>query len=410
MWIPFIPLFAAGVLLRVYQALFDPKGADVGLVSGGSITLGFAAIIILTFVILGVMSFLDKRTSALYEIKKNIPAGICAVAAGAFLFAGAVTSFMQGINIIMIVDVVVSVVGGAAIIVMGISSLSGKNIANGRPVLIAMTAICIFVKTFLTFLGDTSIASESRDMTDLVVMAFATMFLFNCSMVYLHIKGRNAVKGCFLYGMPLLLTSTAYTLAHTIDDLKMGTFSFIENVEMYEFFAIALFALFFLLELSFNAKERSKEEYEEAGIDPAKHMLEPEEEEIEVDPDSVIHLTDDPLMLQAEEAMKSLDDNAADLNDISKFDGNYESDEQNIEPDLADFNEEEDTEAYAPDIHTEEEFLPQEEAEASESDNYDGKAEETSNEAQNDVSPDDELSDIDIDSINRLISELTNEG
>lgn len=401
MWIPFIPLFAAGVLLRVYQALFDPKGADVGILSGGSITIGFAAIIILTFVILGVMSLLDKSTSALYEIKKNTPAGICAIAAGALVFAGAAASFMRGVNVGVIIDVVMSVVGGVAIIIIGISSLLGKNIANSRPTLIAMSAIWGFVRTFITFLGDTSVATESRDMTDFVIMAFATMFLFNYSMVYLHIKGKNAVKSCFLYGMPLVLASTAYTLSHTICDLKRGTFSFIENLGTYQFFAIALFALFFLLELSVNAKERSKEEYEEAGIDPTKHMLEPEED-IEVDPGSVIHLTGDPLVNDGEEETKSADDDADDLSDISTIGKKQEKGKK-----TSAFTQ---SNSYSKSMDTsaEKEFLPSKEAEDSLSGKYDGKA-GSSSKAKNGVNADDEFSDIDIDGINRLISELTHE-
>lgn len=60
------------------------------------------------------------------------------------------------------------------------------------------------------------------------------------------------------------------------------------------------------------------------------------------------------------------------------------------------------------DTYAEKEFLPRDEAEDSVSVEYDGKA-GISSTAQNGVNADDELSDIDIDSINRLISELTHE-
>lgn len=422
MWIPFIPLFMSGVLLRVYQAMFDPKGANAGLMEGGAITIGFAAIAIVTFLVIAIMSLLDKRTSAFYDVKKNIPAGVFAIIAGAFLFAGTVTSFLQGIDAAVLIDGLMSILGGAAIIIMGISSLSGNNKAKDMPVFMVMPALWGFTRTFITFLGDTAISTESKDMTDIVYMAFATMFLFSAAMVYTNIKGKNAVKGCFVYGLMTILITTAYTAAHLIYDLKNGSYSFIDNVETYQFFAIALFALFFLIELSYGVKERSKEEYEEDGIDTAKFGDVYEESEEDIDPDSLIKLSDDPLMLQAEEAMRcaqgsvisedelkrykdSIQDaldsgeysDIGDFDSAEKYDEQYDADDE--EPQSADFVETEYNEEHESDNQE------------IESDEKEVDAENKTDSASTDTMADDydDISDIDLDSIEKLISEITGE-
>lgn len=394
MWIPFIPLFVGGVLLRVYQALFDSKGVDIGLMSGGAITLGFAAIVIVTVLTLAIMSRLDRKTSAYYAIKKNAPAGIFAIVAGAFLFADSVTSVMHGMDLNIIIDAIMSVAGGVSIIVLGISSFSGNNKAKDMPVLMVLPVLWGFARTFLTFLSDTTISSESRDMTDLVYMVLMTLFLFNCSMVYINLKGRHAVKACFIYGLPAILVSTAYTLSHTIFQLKNGSFSFIDNVRTYEFFALSLFALFFLIELSRGALERSDKEYEDAGIDRTK-VIEPLVQfEENVDPESLIKLTDDPIMQQAEETMMSVDEysSAEYAKELEQYKDEVYSKYAEEKP------EQDDAEAYC-------NSKPQEESDSV----NEADTEPQQQQADAPTESDGDYGDIDLDSINRLISELTGE-
>lgn len=393
MWIPFIPLFAGGVLLRVYQALFDPKGADVGLMSGGAITLGFAAIVIVTFLTLAVMSALDRKTSAYYAIKKNAPAGVFAIIAGAFLFADAVTSVMHGMDLSIIADAIMSVVGGISIIVMGISSFSGKNKAKDMSALMLLPSLWCFTRVFLTFLSDTTISSESRDMTDLVYMVLMTLFLFNCSMVYINLKGRHAVKACFIYGLPAILVSTAYTLAHTISQLKSGSFSFIDNVRTYEFFVLSLFALSFLIELSRGALERSDKEYEEAGIDRGKTSESAVKLEENVDAEALLKFSEDPIMRQAEEMMMSVDEYSSGIS-VKEL-------EQYNDEAVAKDNGEESEE---PDAQADDSNEPQEVGDS----NIEA---EPQNETDSDTeaNTDSEYGDVDLDGINRLISEITGE-
>lgn len=427
MWIPFIPLFVGGVLLRVYQALFDPKGVDVGVTGGGAITAGFAAIIIAMFLIVLVMSALDRRTSAIYQVKKNLSAGAFAIIAGALLFADAVTSFTQGITIYVVIDGIMTLVGGLAIIVMGISSLSGNNKAHSLPGLMIMAPLWGFARTFIMFLNDTTISTESRDMTDIVIMVFATLFLFNCAMIYTNIKGKHAVKNSFLYGMPLVILSVAYAVSHTIWDLRLGVYSFIGSVKAYEYLAIGLFALFLLVEMSRGAVERSKEEYEDAGIDPSKMNVEPVLIHTEIDPDSVIYLSDDPIMLKAQETLENIDESFITEHDLSRYKEGLEDADQdsepvdlNVRPDDEDSDDEnffgefveddqaeelveEQQEAYdedvLPDTLPEEDITEGESADAQQDDDFDV-----------DNSDDVDIDDIDLDSINRLIMELTGEG
>lgn len=438
MWLPFIPLLAAGVLLKVYQALFDPKGADVGLAHGGAVTIGFAAIIIAAFVITGIISYMDKRTSALYEIKRNPLAGGFAIASGALMFVDSANTLMSGLTAVNMIDAAMTVVGAVALILMGISSFSGSNRTKSAAWLMLMPVIWGVVRTFVTFVSDTTVASESRDMMDIVFMVLGTFFLFNCGMVYVNVSGKNAVKGCFLYGMPFILTSFGYTLSHTIYQIRTGSFDFMENIRTLEFFAIALYALFFLIELTKNASQRSKEEYERAGIEMKP---ESEKEEIEIDEsfEGQFSLVDDPLMKQAEKTMEDVKDDRDKIQEIKELKATledeghrFDDDEANVEPSL-DLNDKLSLENEAEPCEeaqyaeTESELIPEAEAESTAESEAEAIKTETENTAQAEASEDKakeeksaaaaqailddyDISSIDMDGIDRLIKELSEEN
>ncbi len=407
MWIPFIPLFVSGVMLKLYQAIFDPNGVNAGLLSGGSITIGFAVIVIAAFIILLLISASDKATSPRYEIKRNIPAGIFALLAAVFLIADAVTMFFGGINIQVLIDAVFSLGGAIGISVIGISSLTGENRAKSAPALMLLPALWGFARTFISFLNDTRISSESKDMSDIVFMAFATMFLFNCGMLYLKLVVKHAVKGSFVYGMMLILVSVAYTVSHTVYDLRNGVFSLSSYFGVYEFFFLSLFALFLLIELTRGMRERTRKEYEEAGIVKKKEEEEDEEEEYQAE-FSLEEQSEDPLMRKAEQSMKSIDRDESDEIVRQLANGSIDDPEMlvNIREEYLD-DDDEYTDAYAESDSN---------APANEVDYDNEYPEDYDNDEVSDISgqkPEEGGNgsyDVDLNDINRLIDEITGDS
>ncbi len=406
MWIPFIPLLVCGVMLKMYQALFDPKGVDVGLVTGGKLAIGFGAVVIVTFLLLFIIAKLDKKTSTYYNVKRNIPAGVCAVIAAALMFMDAVTMFSTGVNIINLIDALFTVLGGIGIIMMALHSTVGANKDKKLSWLMAvLPALWGFARTIITFINDTTIASESRDMTDIVYMAATTMFFFCCGMVYAgvmgSVMGRNAVKGCFVYGMTTILVSVAYTASHTAYQIKSGTLDFMSNLRMYEFCAIALFALFLLIELTKGMGVRSREEYEALGISPKKAVDEDEDED---DGEYYAGLaleekTSDPIMLEAERTLKSAvgEDDTREL--IEKYSSEISSNAPELDLDSVNFGEE---------------YIDDDDVDGEENMTYvdyitDGSEVEKAAEDETTVGSASDISDIDVDlkNIDKLINEIT---
>ena len=146
--------------------------------------------------------------------------------------------------------------------------------------------------------------------------------------------------------------------------------------------------------MSRGACERSDKEYEEAGIDRNKFQEPLVEFEENVDPDSLIHLSDDPIMQQAEETMMSVDEysTGTSAEELERYkDEVYEK----YSGASVDDSAQEDTAA-----------VPQEEQPDEVPQEKEASPEQADDTPSGDSSYD-ELDDIDLDSINRLISELT---
>ena len=134
-WIPFIPVAVLSIILRLYQKLFVDSQIDTGFLSSDMIWFVYAGLVGLLFIVLLLLSALDKRTSAHYTIKTNFFAGLFGVIASAVIIfeAGMKGAQLLSEGIVALsepLDVVFSVLGGIALLVMGASSFAGKNFAK----------------------------------------------------------------------------------------------------------------------------------------------------------------------------------------------------------------------------------------------------------------------------------------
>lgn len=260
-WIPFIPITVLSVVLRVYQLLFIQKGVDTGFLTSDAIWLIYACMVAVLFIVLAILSVADKKTSPNYTPKTNILGGIFAILTGAALIysvgynVGAFSADSGTFSVSGFVDVFFGILGCIALEFMGFSSLTGKNIAKKMGVFSVAAPLWCCVKMVTTFISYTKQSVNSRDMTNLFVMAFLTLALFNISMLYQNVKTKNPVKGAILYGMPGFVVTIVYAVADAINQITAnGTYDVMGSIDVLVFVLLALYVLCIIFELTFNAK------------------------------------------------------------------------------------------------------------------------------------------------------------
>lgn len=279
-WIPFIPLVFGVVLLRIYQVLFVESNIDTTLMDANTMTLIYGGGIALLLILVGILSLTDKKTSPVYMVNKNFLGGVFAIVAGAIISFDAVLMFLSCYNggivdITKVINAVFSILGAVAFIFMGLVSVTGKNFLKKMPAFMLIPAIWSCARLIITFMSYTTIAVASKDVTDLIYMVFTTLFLFNASMVYIGLQGKNPVKACFIYGMPAIASILAYNGALITKQISSGgTFDVMANLQCFEYLALALFMVFFLLELTSRAKEKEEVQQTAEATVPTVEELE----------------------------------------------------------------------------------------------------------------------------------------
>ena len=295
-WIPFIPVAVLSIILRLYQKLFVDSGIDTGFLSSDMIWLVYAGMVGLLFVVLLLLSAIDRKTSAHYTIKKNFFAGLFAVVAAALIIFDAGMNAGQMLSdglqsLSQLIDVLFSILGGVAILVMGTSSFSGRNFAKKMGVFSVVAPIWCCIQLVLTFIEYTKQSVNAFDMTNLFFMAFMTLTIFNLSMAYQKVDCKNPVKGTVVYGMPAFIVTIVYAVANLIDQLKINsTYDFMNSLDILAFVALALYTLFMMIEFTNNAKNNTEykpiQEIQEAVEQPTvriKNEVEEEKNKLEND-------------------------------------------------------------------------------------------------------------------------------
>lgn len=333
-WIPFIPVAVLSVILRLYQKLFVDSGIDTGFLSSDIIWLVYAGLVGFLFIVLLLLSAADKKTSAHYIIKCNFFAGLFAVLASALIIFDAGMNAGQMLSdglqsLSQVIDILFAVLGGIAILIMGLSSFSGKNFARKMGVFSVIAPVWCCVKLVFTFIEYTKQSVNAFDMTNLFYMAFMTMTIFNLSMAYQKVDCKNPVKGTIVYGMPAFVVTIVYAMANLIDQLQTsGTYDFMNCLDILAFVAMAFYVLFMMIEFTANAKEKTEEAVQEVELveQPTvrtKHEVEEENSKSENDH---IEITDVEDNVNKEldgvdniiEAMSKEDKNPEKYNPLSK--------------------------------------------------------------------------------------------
>ncbi len=262
-WIFFIPVAIVSVVLRVYQLLFVDKGIDKNFLNSGRIWLVYAGLVALLYIVLLILCVADKKTSQYYQPKSNLLAGVLGIlSAGTLIFnagmqAGALFSANATGNtpVVLMINAIFGILGGVILLLMGISSFSGKNLVRKTGIFSSLTAIWACIQLVTTFISYTKHSIHEYDMTNLFYMAFLTLALLHLSMMYQGVAFKNTVKGTLLYGMPGFVTVTVYTVADALKQYdNSGMYDILGSLDTVTFMLIGLYILCMMIEMTVHAK------------------------------------------------------------------------------------------------------------------------------------------------------------
>lgn len=259
-WIPFIPVTLIMIFLKYIETTLSADETFMGLdIIGLRYTVIALVPILLILCIL--ISLFDRKTSPFYLVNRNIGAALFTFIAAVAVMFKSVMSIMNilssgNISVIDLVTAIIGIIAGIAILFMASYHLSGKNYSSSLGVLMLFPALWAAFELILIFLSYTTISVLSKDMLDLICFALIALFLFTDSMVLGSMEGKNPVKRCFIYGMPTVAATFAYTTYQAITYINTESLEISDVANTITIFAIGAYALFEIIELTFKANTK----------------------------------------------------------------------------------------------------------------------------------------------------------
>ena len=262
--IPFIPVALAMIGLKLMGLLgLDSDGLFMGM-NKMNIAYVVIGLTLALFLICVIINIFDRKTAPVYEVSKNPIAGIFAVLSGIVVLG---TSFIKVVNstfdseyyIMMVICALLAIPAAIALILMCKVHFTGKSTVSGVATLYIFPALWGCAELVSEFLAATKVSISSNDMTPLFCYIFLTLYFFSHSMIVSRIKGRNPVKACFIYGLPFAAISLAFGIYTVCTAL-------VENMDMQQillgaqFVVLGLYALSFLVEMSFGTMTKDEVE------------------------------------------------------------------------------------------------------------------------------------------------------
>lgn len=261
--IPFIPAALFMMFLKYTEAGLAENETFMGL---HSIQLSYLAVGIgaALFLICVAVNIFDKKTAQFYSLAKNPVCAVFAFLAGILIACEGAFAIMNDVSagtfsVFPLIGSAFSVLGAIAFIYVASCHFSGKNCQNSAAVLVLLPALWGCVKLLVSFLSYTTRSVLSTDMIGLICYVFITLFFFSNAMVLSNLEGRNPVKGCYIYGLPMIACLLAYSTKLIMENaVATGSFDFKELLLPAGFLSLAVYALAFLIELTLKCRTKDQ--------------------------------------------------------------------------------------------------------------------------------------------------------
>lgn len=252
-WITAVPVCVFTILVKVLQPLGVHFPFDDYIVSYSVI-----AVILAMFVVNIIFIATDKKTSPVYILNRNIPASLFALLSSVFVTAYSVLAIIQilqagAINFVAIVTAGFGVLSAIGFVIVALAHFQGRNYMPRMGAFLLVLPCWSCLMLISEFLNNRQKSALTIDPIKLFTFLFAMIFLYMVSMVIATIDGKNPVKACFLYGLPMAVCGVGYGLS-VITSVFVNGLDFSENSLGFAFFAIALYGLSVIWELTAKLK------------------------------------------------------------------------------------------------------------------------------------------------------------
>lgn len=262
--IPFIPVAIAMIALKIMSIFgLDSNGLFMGMniIGINYVVIGLALAL---FAVCVIINIFDRKTAPVYPVKKNPFAGVFAVLSGVIVAGSSAVTLLNTAPdteyyYMTVVCAVLAALAGIALIVMSKVHFIGKSVISGISMLFIFPSVWGCAELVSEFMSATKVSISASDMTPLFCYIFITLYLFSHSMIISRIKGKNPVKACFIYGLPAVALSISYGLYEVITAVSEGA-GIIRILQGAQFIVLALYALSFIIEISFGTLTKDEVE------------------------------------------------------------------------------------------------------------------------------------------------------
>lgn len=257
-WIPFIPLTVVSAVFIVLQRLGILFSKDSTIPS----YLAVASVLVM-FVINIIFVLLDKKTSPMYLLARNIPAAVLSIlAAGMIASKSALTVILSlqnktftGFTFAMVFFGMLSAI---CFVIIALAHIQGRNFLPRMGAFFLSMPLWGGLMLINEFLNNRTVSVISIDPIPLFCYAFLMIYTFKLAMVISTVSGKNPVKAMYLYGFPLAAIGVVIGVKNIISLATEGL-DYSENVIGFAFFALALYVVFFNKEITKHARTKDEQ-------------------------------------------------------------------------------------------------------------------------------------------------------
>ena len=253
-WIPFIPIALGMAVFKTLGVfLADDNGDFFGMnfIETSYAVIGAGLVL---FVLCIFLNIIDRKTAPVYSASKNIPAAVFSVISAATVIAFSILSVFNSVDnqeyfLMHLICAGFALFASIALVFMARVHFTGIAPVSNVSSLYIFPSLWACSELVAAFLEATKVSVSATDMTSLFCFIFLSLYLFSHAMVVSKIKGRNPVKGAFIYGLPaaaLSLTAGVYYITTGITDGMSGT----AIIKGAMFISLAFYAISFVAELT----------------------------------------------------------------------------------------------------------------------------------------------------------------
>ena len=274
-WIFFVPLALIACFFKLSQALL-PEGAIFGL-SSLYLEYCYLGAVVLIFLFTLLFILIDKKTSAYYLPHRNYPAGLIGIVMAILLAADGGFSIFSvissgKISFLEILGAVLSILSAIVFFVLGLSHSFRYKEGKSFSLINVLPAVMCAVRMILSFVQFTTVSLRLADVSLLICYVFATLFFFNYAIVLALIKTKNALKCCFLYGLPAVAVMISYGVYHLC--FSFDTEQIFNNIQPLELLMMGLYILCVLIEITAFVRDKDSVTVIENDIEPVPDIAE----------------------------------------------------------------------------------------------------------------------------------------